>query len=619
MPDGRHLILATAGHVDHGKTALIKALTGTDTDRLPEEKARGITIDLGFAHLALPGFSIGVIDVPGHEDFIRNMIAGIGSIDLALLVVAADDGWMPQTEEHLQILDYLGIRRGVVAITKSDLAASAHLAEEVRARLRGSSFRDAPIIATSVRDVTSLEPLRKALTQESEATPRIRDVGKARLFVDRAFTIRGAGTIVTGTLTGGELARGSTISLQPQNRPVRVRALQSHNQTLETALPATRVALNLPDVQLEQIPRGTLLTTMSNTPTSRSIDALLRRSERVSMKPLKSGSFVQLHYGSARQTAWVRLLERDELETGAEAIARLIFDLPVFAFAGDRFLVRDSSARATIAGGVVLDPDADGTRLHSSGQQEFLRARAAAPNELHTLLCSQLRRDGYARSDSLLGKSSFSRREVERLAQTQEFFHRDGLVADLEWWRDFSTRAAEAIEAAHATRPNESGLDLTQLRTKLAIGDHHLFETLIADLCEQGFSRAGSVIKRVGHQLSLPPQLQRAGAEIRAALAAQPFQPPSRKDLAGGPQAQEALRFLVQTGEVLLLNDEVVVSAAAFREIKTRITRALQAQAATTSELRQLLGTTRRVLIPLLEHLDKIGLTIREGDRRRLR
>ena len=619
MPGERNLILATAGHVDHGKTALIKALTGTDTDRLPEEKARGITIDLGFAHLALPGFSLGVIDVPGHEDFIRNMIAGIGSINLALLVVAADDGWMPQTEEHLQILDYLGIERGVVAITKSDLGAVAARTDEIRERLRGSSLGKAPIVATSARTGTGLEQLREALAQECAATPAARDVGKARLSVDRAFTIRGSGTVVTGTLTGGQLERGATVSLQPQNLPARVRALQSHNQTLETAPPATRVALNLPEVRLEEIPRGTLVTTIAAAESSRSFDALLERSGRVPMRPLKSGSVVQLHYGSARQAARVRFLERAELETGAVAIARLTFEAPVFALVGDRFIVRDSSVRATIAGGVVLDPNSAKRSLRSLGQREFLHARAADPHDLAVLLRSQLRRDGWARRESLLEQSSFSRAEIGGLASSAEFFQRDAVVADLEWWRALRTRAAQAIDAAHAARPNEPGLELTQLRTQLALPEPALFDALIGDLCAHGFTRGGTALQRSGHQRSLPPPLQRAGAEIRAALAAQPMLPPSRKELARTRPSQEALRFLVQTGEVVSLSDEVVLSAAGFDAMKVRITQALRKAPATASELRQLLGTTRRVLVPLLEHLDRLGLTIREGERRRLR
>ncbi len=615
----RNLILATAGHVDHGKTALIKALTGTDTDRLPEEKKRGITIDLGFAHLALPGFSIGVIDIPGHEDFIRNMIAGIGSIDLALLVVAADDGWMPQTEEHLQILGYLGITRGVVAITKSDLGDAARVGEQVRQRLQGSSLGDAPIVATSVREGQGLEELKDVLASECAAASAPRDIGKPRLFVDRAFTMHGSGTVVTGTLSGGQLARGAGVVLLPRNQSARVRALQSHNQALEVALPSMRVAVNLPDVRLEEVPRGTLITTASNLTTSAALDVLLRRSSRSSARPLKTGSFVQVHYGSARQTARIRLLDRRELAPGQEAIARLTFASPVFAFAGDRFVVRDSSARATIAGGVVLDPDAAGAKFRAAGQRVFLRARAVAPDDLPILLSSQLHRDGHARSDTLLAKSNFGSAEIAEALGNGEFFQRDGLVADAAWWSALSTRAANAIDAAHAARPNESGLELTQLRATLALTDDSVLNALVADLCAHGFTRAGSALRRTAHQLSLPPPLQQKGAAIRAALAAKPFDPPSRKELARDPQAQEALRFLAKTGAAVLLNDEVALSAAAFTKMKEQVTSALRTRPATASELRQLLGTTRRVLIPFLEHLDKIGLTLREGDRRRLR
>ncbi len=615
----RHLILATAGHVDHGKTAAIKALTGTDTDRLPEEKRRGITIDLGFAHLALPGFSLGVIDVPGHEDFIRNMIAGIGSIDLALLVVAADDGWMPQTEEHLQILDYLGVGHGVVAITKSDLAENGRLAAEVRERLHGSSLCDVPIVATSVRNGNGLDCLRETLARECAATPSPRNVGKARLFVDRSFTIRGSGTVVTGTLTGGDLTQGATVWSQPQNLAARLRAIQSHNQTLEVARPGMRVALNLPDARREEIPRGTVITTVSNVIANQEIDVLLRRSERGPMKPLTNGSFVQLHYGSARRTAKLRFLDRRELETGAVAIARFSFDLPIFAFVGDRFVVRDSSARATIAGGVILDPDAAARPLRSLGQEEFLRARAAAPNDLRTLLRSQLRRDGHAKRGALLVNSNFSSEQINELAQGREFFHRDEVVADLEWWRALSARAAQAIDAAHESRPHQPGLELRQLRRILALDDDNLFEILIADLCEHSFSRAQSAIRRSGHKCALPPHLEKAGAGIRAALAARPFDPPSRRELARELPAEEALRYFAESGEVLILNAELVLSTAAFNQMKATITKALARQPATTSALRQLLGTSRRVVVPLLEHLDRIGLTIRDGDRRRLR
>ena len=623
----KNLILATAGHVDHGKTVLVQALTGTNTDRLPEEKARGITIDLGFAHLALPGFSLGIIDVPGHEDFIRNMIAGIGAIDLALLVVAADDGWMPQTEEHLQIFDYLGVTSAVVAITKCDLGDPELAAKEARHRLQESSLGGAAIVRTSVRESSGLDLLKEALRRECERVRAQREVGKPRLFVDRAFTMRGSGTIVTGTLTGGRFARGDTISLQPQNVPARIRAIQSHNQDQESVGPRTRVALNLPDVCLAEIPRGTLITSTATSASSRSVDLVLRRSARApraAARALKSGSLVQVHYGSGRQTARILFFDRSELAAGEEAIARLSFSAPVFVFAGDHLVLRDSAARQTIAGGIVLDPQTDGTTFRSSAQHDFLRARATAPNDLSLLLRTELRRDGWAQSETLLLKSNFSREQIaaaiHEMVEAKELFQRDGIVADPGWWRALGAAAAKAIDAAHAAHPNQIGLDVTQLRTRLAIADAALFDALIGDLCQNGFAKAQSAIQRKDHRLTLPPRLQPAGDDIRAVLAARPFDPPSRKELIRGGEAADALRFLCQTGEVILLSEEIILGAPAFAEMKSRITEALRERGtATTSELRQILGTSRRVLIPLLEYFDRTGLTIRQGDRRSLR
>ncbi|MGH8100123.1 MAG: selenocysteine-specific translation elongation factor, partial [Chthoniobacterales bacterium] len=251
----KHFIIATAGHVDHGKSALVKALTGTDPDRLPEEKARQITIDLGFAELNLPGgIHAGIVDVPGHEDFVRNMIAGIGSIDLALFVVAADDGWMPQSEEHLQILTHLGVRRAIIALTKTDLKAID--IEVIRNRLIDTPFAQSPIIRTSVRTGEGLEDLKSAFAGEFASMQPPRDYGKPRLFIDRVFSLRGIGTVVTGTLTGAELRRGQKIVIQPGNRKTRVRSIQSHRRELESAQPGMRTAINLPDVDVEQINRG---------------------------------------------------------------------------------------------------------------------------------------------------------------------------------------------------------------------------------------------------------------------------------------------------------------------------------------------------------------------------
>jgi len=616
----KNLILATAGHVDHGKTTLVRALTGIDTDRLPEEKARGITIDLGFAHLALPGVSLGIIDVPGHEDFVRNMIAGLGAIDLALLVVAADDGWMPQTEEHWQILNYLGVQCLVVAITKCDLGDPERAQDKVRERIENKTV---PIVLTSVRSQLGLEELKQALAKMCAILARPPDIGKPRLFVDRAFTMRGTGTVVTGTLTGGTLARGETISLQPQNLHARIRAVQSHNQSLQVALPGTRTALNLPDLRLEDIPRGTILTTIAAAEASRTIDALIERSDTAA-RPLKNASVIQLHYGSARFTARINLLERRELLPGERSIARLRFAKPAFVLVGDRFVLRDASGRATIAGGVVLNPDASRTRFRSTAERTFLETRAAAPNDILTLLRSQLQRDRVVRRGMLLLKSNFAQEEivagVEHLARGKEAFVHGAIVADAAWWQTLRQRAIAAIDGEHTAHPERLGIDVIRLRADLVIDNPEVGDALVADLCAAGFSLAHGVIRRTSHRPSLPPALAQAGEKIRAALATRPFDPPSRKELIEDAAAQQALRFLSETGEVILLTDDVILSADTVTKMEALIAQYLGARgAATASELRQVLATTRRILIPLLERCDRVGLTIRQGDRRRLR
>ena len=290
MSDATHYVVATAGHVDHGKSALIKALTGTDPDRLPEEKARGMTIDLGFAHLELPSptapsfLHVGIVDVPGHEDFVKNMVAGVGSVDLALLVVAADDGWMPQTEEHLQILMYVGVRRAVVSLTKADLAEDeAGKVSDVRRRLQDSAFAEAPIVPTSVLTGRGLDTLKATLAKELSEASLSRDIGKPRLAVDRVFTLPGTGTVVTGTLAGGTLQRGQSVVIQPSGHHARIRRIQSHGRDVDASGPGTRTALNLADVNAaEGIHRGDVITLPDMGGSSDCLDVMLEISPRAS-------------------------------------------------------------------------------------------------------------------------------------------------------------------------------------------------------------------------------------------------------------------------------------------------------------------------------------------------
>jgi selenocysteine-specific elongation factor len=633
----KHFVLATAGHVDHGKSALVKALTGTDPDRLPEEKTRGITIELGFAELILDQpneqrFHIGIVDVPGHEDFVRNMIAGVGSVDLALLVVAADDGWMPQTEEHLQILTYLGVQRAVIALTKSDLGKIDNGTTEIRERLRGTAFVNSKILPTSIRTGEGIENLKRALAAEFATLPSPRDIGKPRMFIDRAFTLRGIGTVVTGTLAGGTLRSGQTVVIQPQDLQARVRSIQSHGRDVGAAKSGMRTAINLPDTAIgtasAAIKRGDVIT-IGDVVTTAVLDVLLERSPRLHRKDpvaraLKNGISVYVHHGTSRVRAKIALLEAEALGIGKSAIAQLRLASPILAMLGDRFVIRDPSEQHTIAGGIVLDSNGDRANFRGAAQIQLLTKRAAAPHDVDVCLQTELARRGFAQSKTLLAKSSFSAAEISdalgRLQMQGEIVLRGEIVADADRWRDLYRRASELIDNAHQEHPEKQGLEVAELRTGLIEQSADVFEALISDLCANGFVRSATMMGRASHQAKLSPKLQSAAAKIRTALAAKPFDPPARKEIAQDRHLQSALRFLIDQGEIIEVGPDLILLREAAEQMQSVVVAFISRNGpATVSELRQEIGTSRRVLVPFLEHLDRSGVTQRNGDSRQLR
>jgi len=620
----KHFIIATAGHVDHGKSALVKALTGTDPDRLPEEKKRQITIDLGFAALNVTApngdqIHAGIVDVPGHEDFVRNMIAGVGSIDLALFVVAADDGWMPQSEEHLQILTYLGVQRAVIALTKSDLGGIDIVTNQIREQLTGTPFADSPIVPTSVRSGTGIEKLVNTLaTQLAKTQPQL-DVCKPRLFIDRVFTLRGIGTVVTGTLTGGSLRRGQQIVVYPSNLETRIRSIQSHGHERDVAQPGMRTAINLPDLRLDQVKRGDVVTLPGHgMPTSTLIVRVVRPSRLSCNKtvahPLKNGLSTYVHHGTARVAARIRFRENGSLEVGKEKSAHLTLASPIFAFIGDRFVVRDSSERHTIAGGIVLDPD---------GNKESLAAIVAL-DSIDSLVRATLARQGFARRENLLSKSRFSADEISEvltnLEQSGEIVLSRHIAAHCEFWRKLGAQAIGLIDAAHKQTPERAGIDLSELRSALRIQDAEVLESLVADLCKGDFVRKGSVVAWTSHRPTLPAHLQPVEKRIRETLTGQPFDPPSRKAIESDPRARQVVRFLIENGDVTELALDVVLLRESFERMKSQVAEFISKNGpATVSELRQALGSSRRIMVPLLERLDRDGVTRRVGDKRSLR
>jgi len=618
-----HYILATAGHIDHGKSALVRALSGSDPDRLPEEKKRGITIELGFAHLSLSSpdgqarYSVGIVDVPGHEDFVKNMVAGVGSVDCAMLVVAADDGWMPQTEEHVQILNYLGVTHGVVALTKADLAeADVELAvEDVREHLVGTPLGDIAIVPVSSLTGEGIEELKLELATALSQTPPPRDLGKPRLAVDRVFTLKGIGTVVTGTLSGGVLEKGQNAVLQPGNRKARVRSLQSHSREIEAAPPGARTAVSLTDASRESVSRGDTLTLSHLGEATETVDVWLERSANTPRRPMKSNALVRVHHGSGNVPARLVLLEGREIAPGESMLAQFRFERPVYVLAGDRLVVRDWPETVTLAGGLVIDPHSRRRGFRGEAQRELLE-QCALSSRPAVWMSAFLKRDGAVKRDELLRQSRFGEQDVAAALESGEGVMAVGdWVADARRWQQARDDAVAMIDAEHQAHPERPGVALDSLRVHIQkILPEGVVEALLHKMCEDGFRREGTVMARASHTLELPAAMQAGVDKIRKALRAKPMGPPARKEFDA-----KALRFMIDADEAVEISAELVMDAEAFDNAVDQIRQRLRKGGAKASELREVLGTNRRVIIPLLEKLDRDRVTVRQGDLRVLR
>ena len=636
-------ILGTAGHIDHGKSTLVKTLTGTDPDRLPEEKARGLTIDLGFAHLDLPGkngdsLSVGVIDVPGHADFVKNMVAGVGSIDAALIAIAADDRWMPQTEEHLQILEYLGVADAVVALTKSDLASNLEeTIQEIQVRLLDTGFADAPIIPVSALKGDGLGKLKTAVAEMLQRNPPAADLKKPRLFVDRVFSPKGIGTVVTGTLSGGSLQRGQKVVIHPHGLKSNVRGLQSHESQVEMAVPGMRTAINLADIGIgsrreKGVARGSIVSVSGLTRPTSTVDVFIARSARevpgqpVSAKPVRNGQRVRFHYGSASASARIYFLDHRNLAPGESAVAQLRFDSPVAVFFGDRFVLRDWPRTCSLAGGQVLDPAATRKGLRTESQRQFLKVRAADIGSLRVALATLLQRDKAIVKDQVLSASSFSRQEIDNeisaLQKGHALIQSGDLLLAREWCETASQKLVGYVKEFHAKNPASLGMPIPDVRQCLAdeVESGRLFQILIELAgARGGLVRNGNNLRLTSHRAELPAEFRAAGNKIRKTLAANPLEPPNPKELAPGPVEKKALAFLIETGEAIYLGEKCVLLTETFEEAGRKVIACLRKSTqATVSDLRKELGTTRRILMPILDRLDKDGVTVRLDDFRML-
>ena len=623
----RHAILVTAGHIDHGKSSLVKSLSGTDPDRLPEEKARGMTIDLGFAYLELPGCNLGIVDVPGHRDFVKNMVAGVGAVDLALLVVAADDGWMPQTEEHLQILSYMGVTRGVVALTKADLVQDNALRmEEISDQLRNSPLAGADIISVSTKTGAGLGDLKTALNAVVDQIPPHENYNQPRLAADRIFTVQGIGTVVTGTLTGGTLQKGQTVFTHPPGRETRVRGLQSHNREQEVAHPGTRTAVNLADLSRFAVRRGATITLPGLAQTTATLDVCLERSPRLlsDTSPLRNNTRVRVHHGTGHAPARLVLADGGVIERGQKQLAQLRLEQPLCVWIGDHLVIRNWQETATIGGGLVLDVDGDRKKMRTAARMNLLEARIASPKHPQTWVETQLTRDGIAGRETLLRPSSFSPTEIDKavsqLLDSLKAIQVGDWIADKSRWQSIIAEMGKRVEAEHVHRPELPGLSLDQLYPVMsqAFPGHDIFPELIGDLCRNGFIRRQNHIARDNHKPALPAHLRDVGEKIRRIM--QMPDPPARKYITENSTGRQALQFLIDAGEVIDVCPDLVLGAAQFNRCRLLVKQHLRKHGqATASELRTVMDTTRRIVIPLLEKMDRDGVTVRRGNVRELR
>ena len=619
-------VIGTAGHVDHGKSTLVKALTDIDPDRLPEEKEREMTVDLGFAWLTLPsGREVSIVDVPGHERFIKNMLAGVGAIDLALLIVAADESVMQQTREHLAILDILQIKRGLVVVTKTDLV-DEELVELVKAEVEdavaGTSFEGCPMVGVSAYTGAGLEELKVVIDDILDQTGARRDLGRPRLPVDRCFSISGFGTVVTGTLIDGFFAVGQEVELAPSGMRGRIRGLQSHKARVEQSNPGVRLAVNLSGIARNDIQRGEFVTLPGWLRSTRRLDARLRM-VKGAPHPLRHNAGITFHLFTSEVGARVRLLDADRLAPGEEGWIQLLLDDPVPMVKGDYFVLR--SAEDTLGGGQIVDPNP--RRRHRRFNQETIEQLLMLDQGSgEDVIFSVANQWGPCDLRTLSQRSNLSAEEaLERatlLAEADDLIilgslgmDSDGVVYSAQGWNILKGKVLLALQTYHNRHPLRRGAPTQEIRSRSELSQPVYLKAL-ARLVEEGsLTEEGQFLRLPDYQVSLTPELERQAADYLQSLEQTPYAPPTERH-----PDPELLGALIDQGKVVKVNESVVFAASAYRELTDKIVAHLEDKGSiTVADARTMFDTSRKYILPLLEHLDQQRVTRRVGDERVLR
>ena len=626
-------VIGTAGHVDHGKSTLIAALTGTHPDRLKEEQEREMTIELGFGWLTLPnGEEIGIVDVPGHRDFIGNMLSGIGGIDAALLVIAADEGVMPQTREHLAILDLLQIPAGLIVLTKTDLASDPGwldlLEMDIRAAVAKTVLRDAPIVRVSAKTRTGLDPLLAQLGKILAEKPARLDLNRPRLPIDRVFSMSGFGTVVTGTLSDGHLSVGDEIEILPGGSMGRIRGLQTHRKKEENAQSGSRTAVNISGVDMELIRRGDVVVHAGQYQATRRLDARFRLLADAS-SPIQHGDEVKFFVGASETIAVLRLLGTEELQPGQEGWIQLELREPVVAVRGDRYILRRPSPSETLGGGAVIDHQPKGR--HKRFDEDVLRSlESLSRGTPGDVLFEAALALGIAPLKEIFIKSrledSFAESAFQELLNHGQILlleelplRNDALAMAFPLWAALQGRVSQLLESYHSDYPLRRGMPREELKSKLKF-TARIFNAVSNKLIAARLIIDHSVwLAHPRHEIRFTADEQLKVRELMRKFGANPYATPSVKECqadVGG----EVLNALIESGRLVAVSQDVIFTKTDYDEMVSRIRAGLQRQGTITlGEVRDMLNTTRKYIQALLEHLDATGVTQRDGDARKLR
>lgn len=623
-------VIGTAGHVDHGKSTLIAALTGVHPDRLREEREREMTIDLGFGWLPLPnGETVGIIDVPGHRDFIENMLAGVGGIDAALFVVAADEGVMPQTREHLAILDLLQIQRGIVVLTKIDMAPDDDWLDLVEADVRdtlvGTVLKDASLVRVSARAGTGLEELKLALASLLEETPSRPDLGKPRLPVDRVFTMSGFGTVVTGTLVDGSFHTGDELEVLPSGMRGRIRGLQTHRQKAAVAAPGSRTAVNISGLDVNQIKRGDVLAHPRQYRASKRLDVSFRMLHDVA-GALKHSSEIKLFVGASEVLGRVRVLGTEQLAPGEEGYLQIELRDPVVAVRGDRYILRRPSPGETLGGGVVLDSDPKG-RYKRKDPAVLERLRALTEGTPAEVLLQAALTLGIAPIRDIVRRARLEEDSVKAvLSEVVESGQllvlensmvnplSEDLAAHTVVWNTETTRILNEVAAFHKAFPLRGGIPREMLKSRLKLTPR-VFQVITREMVKAGtLHETGQLLKLPGFEVKFtPPQRAKVDGLLRQ-FATAPYATPGVKECIS-TLGEDVYSALIDRGDLVAVSADVVYRKSDYQKMLKAVEETIEKTGSlTAAQFRDQFNTSRKYALAFLEHLDAIGVTVRDGD-----